>query len=190
MQPHLDGNYDCIHAKNQYTLPFETCLMLLLYQISVPCHIHPDMENFFCIRKSKKSAAMITFVDALYEVAMQYLLSPAIFQHCFPLYSKLIYEKSNAVNKIWGFIDGTLRRTCRPIRFQRAVYSGHKRCHGIKFQSVVTPDGLIARFFGPIPGARHDSFMLAESQLLAQLEALMPRDQQVDLYALYINSMI
>jgi hypothetical protein len=55
---------------------------------------------------------------------------------------------------------------------------------------VVTPDGLIARFFGPIPRARHDSFMLAESQLLAQLEALMPRDQQVDLYALYINSMI
>jgi hypothetical protein len=32
MQPHLDGDYDCIHVKNWYTLPFETSLMLLLYQ--------------------------------------------------------------------------------------------------------------------------------------------------------------
>jgi hypothetical protein len=32
MQPHLDGDYDCILVKNWYTLPFETCLMLLLYQ--------------------------------------------------------------------------------------------------------------------------------------------------------------
>jgi hypothetical protein len=185
MQPHLHGNYDRIRVKNRYTLPFETCLMLLLYRLSVPHRISPDMERFFGIRKSKMSAALSTFVDALYEVAMPYLSNPAIFHHRFPLYSKLIFEKSNAVNKIWGFIDGKLHKTCRPIRYQRAAYSGHKRCHGIKFQSVVTPDGLIACFFGPIPGARHDSFMLAESQLLAQLEALMPRDQHVDVYALY-----
>jgi hypothetical protein len=159
--------------------------MLLLYQISVSHRIHPDMEQCFGIRKSKILAALSTFVDALFETAMQYLLNPSIFQHHFPLYSKLIFEKSNAVNKIWGFIEITLRRTCRPICFQRAVYGGHKRCHGIKFQLVVAPEGMIACFFGPIPGARHDSFMLAESQLLAQLEALMPRDQQVDLCGLY-----
>jgi hypothetical protein len=81
MQPHLDGDYDCIHVKNRYTLPFETCLMLLLYRISVPRRIHPDMEQCFGIRKSKISAALSTFVDALFETAMQYLSNPSIFQH-------------------------------------------------------------------------------------------------------------
>jgi hypothetical protein len=77
MQPHLDGHFDCIHVKNQYTLPFKTCLMLLFYRISVSRRIHPDMERFFGMRKSKISSAMSTFVDALYEVAMQYLSNPA-----------------------------------------------------------------------------------------------------------------
>jgi hypothetical protein len=87
---------------------------------------------------------------------------------------------------MWGLIDGTLRKACRPIRFQRAAYSGHKQTHGIKFQSVVTPDGLIACLFGPIPSARHDSFMLAESGLLTQLSHMMPRNQPgVDVYSLY-----
>jgi hypothetical protein len=185
MQLYLDGDYDHIKLENRYKLPFETCLMFLLYRLSVPRRIHPDMEKFFGIRKSKISAALITFVDALYKVALPYLSNPAIFHHRFNLYSKLIFDKSNSVNNIWGFIDGTLRKTCRPIRYQRAAYSGHKRCHGIKFQSVITPDGLIACFFGPIPGARHDSYMLAESQLLPQLEDLMPREPGVEVFALY-----
>lgn len=44
---------------------------------------------------------------------------------------------------------------------------------------------MIASFYGPIPGARHDSYMLAESQLLLQLENMLPRNQQVEVYALY-----
>jgi hypothetical protein len=142
--------------------------------------------NVFSEFEKKISAAMITFVDALYEVALPYLSNPAMFQHCFNLYSKLIFDKCNAANMIWGFIDGTHRKICSPIRFQRAAYSGHKRCHCVKFQSVVTPDGLIAFLYGPIPGARHDSFMLAESGLLTQLSQIMPRNQPgVDVYALY-----
>jgi hypothetical protein len=50
---------------------------------------------------------------------------------------------------------------------------------------VITPDGLIACFFGPIPGARDDSYMLAESQLLPQLEDLMLRGSGVEVFALY-----
>jgi hypothetical protein len=186
MEPHLQGDYDHIRLQNCYALPFETCLMLLLYRLAAPRRIQPDMERFFGIRKSKISAALNTFVDALYEVALPYLSNPALFQHRFSLYSKLIFEKCNVANMMWGFIDGTLRKICRPVWFQRAAYSGHKRTHGIKFQSIVTPDGLIACLFGPIPGARHDSFMLAESGLLQQLSQIMPRNQPgVQVYSLY-----
>ena len=42
--------------------------------------------------------------------------------------------------------------------------------HAVKFKSLVTPNGLIANLFGPIEGKRHDSDMLAESNLLQQLQ--------------------
>ena len=53
---------------------------------------------------------------------------------------------------------------------QRVVYSGHKRVHTIKFQSVVKSDEIIANLHGPVEGCCHDSGMLAYSGLLQQLE--------------------
>ena len=75
---------------------------------------------------------------------MPYFSNPDIFAHKMEIYSQKIYEKNGVLNNLWGFIDGTLRKTARPVYFQRHAYSGHKRCHGLKFQTVVTPDGLIA----------------------------------------------
>ncbi len=39
----------------------------------------------------------------------------------------------------------------------------------LKFQSVATPDGMVALLHGPFEGRRHDSGMLRESGLLQQL---------------------
>ena len=55
-------------------------------------------------------------------------------------------------------------------RETRVLYNGHKKVHGIKFQSVAAPNGLIANLFGPVEGRRHDSAMLARSGLLQMLE--------------------
>jgi hypothetical protein len=127
------------------------------------------------MRKSHLSACLKTFMAALHLVANPYFTSAARWQHRFELYSEKIATKAGCDGlNVWGFIDGTLRKTCRPSRFQRLLYSGHKRCHGIKFQSVTTPDGYIALLFGPIPGNRHDSFMLRESGLLEELETMFP----------------
>ncbi|KAM7436750.1 hypothetical protein ABFA07_013482 [Porites harrisoni] len=52
------------------------------------------------------------------------------------------------------------------------MYSGHKRVHCLKFQSVMAPNGIIAHLFGPIEGRRHDAFMLGESNLLPLLERM------------------
>ena len=59
---------------------------------------------------------------------------------------------------------------CRPTRNQREYYNGHKRVHALKFQSVTTPDGIIAHLFGPVPGRRHDMFLLRESRIKDLLE--------------------
>ena len=80
------------------------------------------------------------------------------------------HNKGAPLDNCWGFIDGTVRGICRPGKDQRVSYSGHKWKHGLKYQSVVAPNGMIANIFGPIEASHHDSYMLAQSGLLRALE--------------------
>ena len=83
------------------------------------------------------------------------------------LFAEAISMKTGgAMTTVWGFIDGTVRRICRPKKFQRIVYNGWKRLHALKYQSIVTPNGLIANLYGPIEGRRHDCALLAMSKVL------------------------
>jgi DDE superfamily endonuclease len=66
-------------------------------------------------------------------------------------------------DKVWGWIDGTVQRICRPKDNQRRVYSGYKEVHGYKFQSIITPDGIISSLVGPIAGSRGDWFMFKDT---------------------------
>ena len=87
-------------------------------------------------------------------------------------FTEVINEKGAALQNCWGFIEGTVRPISRPGRNQRVMYNGHKKVHSIKFQSIATPNGLIANLYGPVEGKRHDSAMLAQSQVLNQLQRL------------------
>ena len=64
------------------------------------------------------------------------------------------------------------------------VYNGHKRAHALKFQSIVTPYGLIASLFGPVKGRRRDSGILEMSGLLPQLHhmSVPPTGQAMCIY--------
>ncbi|GAV08288.1 hypothetical protein RvY_18004 [Ramazzottius varieornatus] len=83
-----------------------------------------------------------------------------------------------------GFIDGTMRPTFRPSRSQKAAFSVHKRQHGIKFQSVMYPNGIIGHLFGPMEECRHDAGILRESGLLTDLRAAFNRPDG-SCYSLY-----
>jgi hypothetical protein len=61
---------------------------------------------------------------------------------------------------------------CRPQAHQELCYNGHKRVHGLKFQGIAIPNGLIGYLWGPVLARRHDAFMLHESGLIEQLDAL------------------
>ncbi|OWZ24570.1 hypothetical protein PHMEG_000394 [Phytophthora megakarya] len=81
-------------------------------------------------------------------------------------FSEAMFAAGAPYTKIWCFIDGTVRRVCRPqpqkvcgkrkYLTQQSVYNGHKRKHSLKFQSLMTPDGMISHLFGPFPGRNHD----------------------------------
>jgi hypothetical protein len=82
-----------------------------------------------------------------------------------------VFMKCGILSECWGFINGTIRKMSRPGQFQEVVYNGHKRGHGVKFQSIVTPDGLIIDLHGPIEGSRHDAFLFIKSQLGQRISA-------------------
>ena len=86
------------------------------------------------------------------------------------LYADVVLMEGSPLDNVWGFIDVTLRPCSRPTRDQRAVYNGHKRVHGIKFQSITIPSGIIANLYGPVEGRRHDSAMLRMSAILPLMQ--------------------
>jgi hypothetical protein len=180
MRPLLHGQQTRIVTQHGYVCKYETGMLILFYRMSFPRRLSPDMEQVFCMRKSALSSIISTFREVLHTVSLPYLSTPGLFFNRFDYYGSLIDAKTNgAITTVWAFIDGTLRRTCRPTYCQKAAYSGHKRCHGIKFQSVIAPDGLIVDLYGPIAGSRHDSYMLAESGLLPKLRELMPEGEAI-----------
>lgn len=177
LEPYLEGDITEILCENRYRAPYETCFLICLARLSYPRRLRPEMEVIFGMRKSHISACFKTFSEALFEVASQYLLNVNIWAPRMPMYATKIGKKTgNLINIIWGFLDGTIRRIRRPVRCQSQAYTRYKRCHALKFQSVVTPDGFIAHLTGPFMGRDHDSRMLAESLLLPALQQLMPAD--------------
>ena len=65
-------------------------------------------------------------------------------------YSEVVFNKGAPLSNCFGFVDGTVRPISRPGENQRLLYNGHKRVHGLKFQSLVLPNGLIAHLYGPV----------------------------------------
>ena len=89
------------------------------------------------------------------------MVNPNIWHHKMPNYAELIANKTRGVARdIWGFIDGTICKTSRPIYHQQNVYTKFKKCHGLKFQSVFVPYGYITCLFGHVPAKTYHSGLL------------------------------
>ena len=107
----------------------------------------------------------------IYE-SCHHLLTPFNQPWRFPAnlkgYADYIPQSGAPSEDCWGFVDGTVRSMCRSGERQKQLYDGHKRVHGIKFQWIVCPDGMIANLHGTIEGRCHDSFKVARSGILDQ----------------------
>ncbi|XP_075741731.1 uncharacterized protein LOC119160041 isoform X2 [Rhipicephalus microplus] len=86
--------------------------------------------------------------------------------------SKAVHSKGAPLHNCWGFIDGTARAICRPSKDQKRFFSGHKRFHALKYQSIMCPNGIICQLNGPYVGSRHDAGILRKSNTYRKLEKL------------------
>ena len=98
-------------------------------------------------------------------------------------FAEAISAKGAVLHNVWGFIDGTQGRLCRPNVGQESVFNGHKCIHSLKYQSVICPNGMIVHFFGPIEGRQHDSAVYYLSGLDDQISNIYSANgQQLSLY--------
>lgn len=64
-------------------------------------------------------------------------------------FTRKLEERADGSGEIWGWLDDTFTEICRPTEDQELYYSGYKKKHCLKWQGLVTPDGLIASLADP-----------------------------------------
>ncbi|CAG2244686.1 unnamed protein product [Mytilus edulis] len=154
-------------------------LCMVLRRLAYPCRLE-DLEYIFGRSKTELSLIINEVLDYIHDNHC-HLLSDFnmswLSQECLERFAGAVFDRDGPLDSCWGFIDGTVRPICRPQENQRLVFNGHKRSHALKFQSIVTPNGIISNLFGPIEGRRHDAGMLRESDILAQMRVHMTTPQ-------------
>jgi hypothetical protein len=101
---------------------------------------------------------------------------------------------------IFGFIDCSIDRICKPFsgpagdyegcgrkeeysRTQRAFYTGYKRIHGIKVETVLLPNG-ISTIFGPVSCRQHDVRGVLQMSRLNEFLVLLQQNRNHEYQAL------
>ncbi len=147
---------------------------VLLRRMIYPHRLHDHIKTF---GRSIPELSVIfnTTLEFLYSTWGQLLTDPwnsAWFQNNLTIFAQVIANKGCTVDNLIGFVDGTVRPTCRPKHHQRELFNGHDRVHALKFQNTVVPNGIIAHQFGPYEGRRHDAALMRDSRLLQGLSQL------------------
>lgn len=179
---------DTMASRNRTQWSGEEGLCILLRRLAYPCRLK-EMMKWTGRGQSELSIIINDTLDFIYAKWSGHLLNldqPWLTNECLESLCEAVAGKAPVTKPlfIWGFIDGTPRPVCRPKIAQRLFYSGHKRVHCLKFQSIMCANGIMAHMFGPIEGSRHDAAMLRESGLLEQLGNQMRRSA-TEVYAVY-----
>ena len=120
-------------------------LCLVLKRLAYPCR-YVDLQEFFNRPKTECNVFFLMGINFIYrnfssrltDWNQPWLTLPAIQNYC-----NAVFASGAPLRNCWGFVDGTVRQMCRPTHHQREGFSGHKRVHGLKFQSIVAPIRLI-----------------------------------------------
>ena len=127
-------------------------LCMLLRRTSYPCRCSDMMPRF---PRPVSVLSLITneVLDFIYQNHSHLVTDwnrNVLNAGALQTYAEAISRKGSPLDNCFGLIDGTVRPIARPDTGQRVVYNGHKRVHGLKFQSITLPNGLIGNIFGPV----------------------------------------
>ena len=127
-------------------------LCVVLKRLAYPCR-YSNMIHRFGRAVPELSMIANSVINWIYEHHHNRLTqwnNNLLSQDRLERYAAAVSQKGAGLANCFGFVDGTVRPICRPKENQSVVYNGHKRVHGIKFQSVTLPNGIVANMYLPV----------------------------------------
>lgn len=170
------------NRRRRYKPTPELSICIVLHKLAYPSRLR-QAQLLFGRSDTYISIVFVTvlkYLDHRYKNVIDW--HPTLTYDAMSLYAEKLEQASPHTKNIWGFIDGTFREICRPIRDQQLYYSGYYRAHGVKFQALVAPDGLILSCSGPYMGRVHDILMFHRSGLPERLRELTNNREPLFLY--------
>ncbi|CAM9772297.1 unnamed protein product [Heterosigma akashiwo] len=144
----------------------KVALMMVLYKLKFPTRLI-DIGERFGRSRSACSGIMSTYTSMLSDKYRRKLNWDRhhIRTHMQAYAEAIALKSGGLLDRCIGFVDSTYRFICRPTRDQRACYNRYKRKHGVKFETISGPDGIMYHVFGGVEGRRHDASVYRESGL-------------------------
>jgi hypothetical protein len=168
--------------RRRYKPTPEFSICVILYFLAYPSRQY-EAQRIFGRSASYLSIVFNTnlrYLNSRYRTILDW--HPILTYNGMKSYADKLELASSRTSRIFGFLDGTFREICRPIRDQDLYYSGYYRAHGVKFQAIVAPDGLILSYCGPFMGRVHDVIMYNRSQIPEKLRQIMSHQEPLFLY--------
>ena len=197
---------ELLRSTQGHVFKSEELLLVTLFRFHCPC-ITTDatFKQIFGWTDWKVSMGVKLFVEYII-MNWSYLIedNAAYWVDFFPMFAECIQKKlieygcnflpSNQIGgfKVFGFIDNTVFPTSRPgggpvqdgvgsprnhPLLQRSFYNGWKSLHGIKFQTIALPNGMMFHVWGPASCRHNDNYTLQHSniqQVLSNIQLNQP----------------
>ena len=124
------------------------------------------------IRPSNASTLLSWLYDFMWDKWYVRLLASDLKRWTpeFQEWADAVFEKTGGIgfDNTPAFIDATLRGINRPAFSQDIWFNGHHWEHGVLWQALTAPNGLIIDLAGPMTGRRHDRQLLKKSRLTSR----------------------
>ena len=125
--------------------------------------------------RSSYSRVFYMVLDIVYDRYASRMAGIHMWDSHAPMFAAQATACGSPAPRVMGFIDGTFRRIPRPLRNQKHFYSGYKKGHGVKYQTVQAVNGIIIDYYGPITGRHGDGYLFAQSGILRRMSDLCRR---------------
>ena len=141
-------------------------LCLILHRLSYPCRWF-DLQNQF----GRHVSALSRIFYHVMHLILQKVKRSVLFYNVSPLelntfaHTFLLKGVPDAI-PLFSVIDTKKHYISKPTRHQRSMYSGHKRQHCVKYQTLEAPNGLILHCSAGDDGQRGDGYILRRSGLI------------------------
>lgn len=165
----------------------EEIFLFSLNRMAYPSRLSEQALEVFGRESSQWSRAYKWFINHMYTTKCHLLFDNIEWwSNYLDSFARIIERKMNFYNlhfryglrnSVSCFIDNTLRKISRSTgnEEQRAFYSGWKKIHALKFQTLTAPCGMVVDMFPAVSGRRSDLLTLRRSQINIKLRETQER---------------